>query len=169
VINCPECGRENEDNAKICVYCGAMLTDVTKGYVATRALDDADFEEGVPKWGTARIGARMNLIISIPGTEKSFTFDINTVEELTLGRRDPDTSEFPEVDLTDFEALEKGVSRRHAEIIRKDGSLQILDNGSSNGTYLNGQKLVPHQARVLRDGDDVRLGHLVLRIKFERA
>ena len=41
--------------------------------------------------------------------------------------------------------------------------------GSHNGTYLNGQRLIAHQPRVLRDGDDIRLGFLVLRVKFVRV
>ena len=45
----------------------------------------------------------------------------------------------------------------------------MVDLGTPNGTYLNGQRLIPNQARVLRDGDDVRLGHLVLQVKFERV
>ena len=86
--------------------------------------------------------------------------------ELIIGRKDPQTGQLPAVDLFNYGALEKGVSRRHAAIVRLEGSLQIKDIGSPNGTFLNGQKLVPHQARVLRDGDDVRLGHLTLRINF---
>jgi hypothetical protein len=169
VIKCPECGRENTDTAKICVYCGAPLIDVKQAYVSTRALGDTDFEEGVPKWGTARFNSRMNLILAVQESDKSFVFDANEIEELVIGRMDPDTGESPEIDLLGVGGLEKGVSRRHAAIVRRDGSLQVVDKGSPNGTFLNGQKLVAHQARVLRDGDDIRLGHLVLRIKFERA
>jgi pSer/pThr/pTyr-binding forkhead associated (FHA) protein len=84
-----------------------------------------------------------------------------------VGRYNPTTDEKPEIDLTDYGAVEKGVSRRHAFIIRRDGSLYLVDNDSPNGTFLNGQKLVAQQPRVLRDGDDIRLGHLVLRITFQ--
>ncbi len=168
MIKCPECGRENQDAAKICVYCGAMLIDIFQGHVATRALGNTDFEEGTPKWGTARFSARMNLILAVQNSDRKFVFDADQVEALTIGRKDPQTGETPDVDLFDAGALEKGVSRKHAAIIRKDGSLQIMDNGTPNGTFLNGQKLVPRQPRVVRDGDDIRLGHLVLHIKFER-
>jgi pSer/pThr/pTyr-binding forkhead associated (FHA) protein len=41
-----------------------------------------------------------------------------------------------------------------------------MDNGSSNGTFLNEQKLIANQPRVLRDGDDLRLGFLVLTVHF---
>jgi len=171
VIKCPKCGRENPENTKICAYCGEILIDTKPGYVATRALGDTDFEEGVPKWGTARFNSRMNLVLVVQESnqEKRFVFDAAQIEEIIIGRKDPDTGESPDVDLLDYGAVEKGVSRRHAAIVLRDGSLQLMDRNSPNGTFLNGQKLVPNQPRVLRDGDDVRLGHLVLRVKFERA
>jgi len=96
-------------------------------------------------------------------------FDAGTINELRIGRVNPDNGERPEIDLTDANAIEKGVSRRHAAIIRKEGgAIHLVDKGSDNGTYLNGQKLIPNQARILRDGDEIRLGFLVLNIRFER-
>jgi pSer/pThr/pTyr-binding forkhead associated (FHA) protein len=53
--------------------------------------------------------------------------------------------------------------------MQKGEALQIIDHGSPNGTYLNGQKLIKEEARILRDGDDIRLGHLAIRITFNRA
>lgn len=166
-IICPECEHENDEAAKICAYCGAPLVDVTTR-TSTRSLDDTDFEEGVPKWGSAKFNARTNLLLGVNGDVRTFTFDAAEITSLMIGRRDPDTGELPDVNLTEFGALEKGVSRRHASIVRKDGSLYLVDLGSPNGTFLNGQKLAPNQERILRDGDDVRLGHLVLRITFEQ-
>jgi hypothetical protein len=168
VIKCPQCERENQEGVKICTYCGATLGNALSG-VSTRSLDDTDFEEGVPRWGSARFNQRTNLIIGVEGEIRSFTFDADEIEQLVMGRIDPKTGELPEINLSDYDALDKGVSRRHASIVRKDGSLYLLDLGSPNGTFLNGQKLVPNQARILRDGDDIRMGHLVVRITFERA
>jgi hypothetical protein len=136
---------------------------------STRGLGDTDFEEAEPKWGTARFGTRTDLIIYVRDAQERFVFDAGSVDELIIGRFDPDTGESPDVDLQELGGPEKGVSRRHATIVRRDGSLNIVDAGSHNGTYLNGQRLVAHQPRILRDGDDVRLGHLVLRIKFVRT
>ncbi len=167
-MKCPQCGRENNNDAKICVYCGAPLVDLTKES-STRALEDTDFEEGIPKWGSARFNSRTNLVIGVDGDTRSLIFDAEEIEELVIGREDPKTGEAPEINLSSHQGLEKGVSRRHASILRKDGSLYLVDKGSANGTFLNGQRLVAEQPRVLRDGDDVRLGHLVLRISFERA
>jgi pSer/pThr/pTyr-binding forkhead associated (FHA) protein len=136
---------------------------------STRGLGDTDFEEAEPKWGTARFGTRTDLIIYVRDAQERFVFDAGSVDELVIGRFDPDTGESPDIDLQELGGPEKGVSRRHATIIRRDGSLNIVDAGSHNGTYLNGQRLIAHQPRILRDGDDLRLGHLVLRIKFIRT
>jgi hypothetical protein len=168
VITCPECKRENKEDTKICVYCGAPLIDITQA-TATRSLNDTDFEEGTPRWGSARFNARSNLVIGVDGEVRTFIYDADQISELIIGRQDPKSGDAPEIDLSRFAALEKGVSRRHASIIRKDGSLYLVDNASANGTFLNGQRVVANQPRVLRDGDDIRLGHLVIRITFERA
>ena len=41
-----------------------------------------------------------------------------------------------------------------------------MDLGSANATYLNGQKLIPFQARILRDGDELKLGNCGVRVGF---
>lgn len=136
---------------------------------ATRGLTNTDFEESEPRWGTARFNERTTLMLFVRGAPEPFLFDAANVDELVIGRRNPATGEAPDVDLDQFNGTEKGVSRRHATIIRKDGSLNIVDAGSHNGTYLNGQRLIAHQPRILRDGDDIRLGFLVLRVKFVKT
>ncbi len=165
MIKCPNCGRQNDENAQYCIYCGAILTDVVT-QAATRNFDDIDYEEGAPKWGAARFGGKMGLRIDVVETGQYFLFNADQLNEIVLGRVNPDTGEAPEVDLTDSGALDKGVSRHHASIIAHEGAVYIVDNASANGTFLNGQRLVANQPRILRDGDDIRLGHLVVRITF---
>lgn len=167
VITCPSCNNENKETEKICVFCGFPLVDLTK-VSSTKALDDTDYEEGTPRWGSARFNSRTNLIIGIEDEARTLLFDADEIEELVIGRKDPQTGDTPQINLDDYSGLEKGVSRRHAAIIHKDGSLSVMDMGSANGTFLNGQQLVPNQARVLRDGDDIRVGHLTMRVTFER-
>jgi DNA-binding winged helix-turn-helix (wHTH) protein len=53
-----------------------------------------------------------------------------------------------------------GVSRRHARIVVSAGTATIDDLGSKNGTWVRGQRLtIP---RVLHDGDDVKVGSMVV-------
>lgn len=52
------------------------------------------------------------------------------------------------------------VSRRHARIIRTDeANFEIVDNASSNGTYVNGRRV---QAQVLKSGDRIQVGRTLL-------
>jgi len=166
VNTCPNCGKDNRAGDKICVYCGAPLT--AEG-ASTRIIEGTDYEEGRPQWGTARFNSRMRLIINERDSKDQHVFDLDENDELILGRFDPDTGERPEVDLSPYHAAEKGVSRRHAVIARRETALNIIDLGTPNGTFLNGMRLVANQPRVLRDGDEVRLGHLVLRITFGKT
>ena len=50
------------------------------------------------------------------------------------------------------------VSRQHAEIRRESFGYIVRDLGSSNGTFVNGQRLSADESRPLRDGDTLRLG-----------
>lgn len=87
--------------------------------------------------------------------------------EILLGRKDPESDTFPEIDLTPYGAAEKGVSRRHAKIMSRGKDLILEDIGSVNGTFLNGNRVVPYQAETLESGDVIQLGMLVLQIFFE--
>jgi FHA domain-containing protein/zinc ribbon protein len=165
LIKCPKCGHENADSTQICEVCGQLLVLPS----ATRQYSDTDYEEGTPKWGSARFSGAMNLVLEVLETENQFVFDYEQIDEIIIGRKEPGGEDSPGVDLSEVNALEKGVSRRHAMVVRRDGALHIVDNNSANGTYLNGQRLVAQQPRILRDGDDIRLGHLVIRVSFRPA
>jgi hypothetical protein len=56
---------------------------------------------------------------------------------------------------------ESRVSRRHAIIEFKKPQFVIGDVGSSNGTFLNGHKLVPNQQFILNDWDKIRIASAV--------
>ena len=57
------------------------------------------------------------------------------------------------------------VSRQHATITRQADVFYVVDNQSSNGVYLNGQKLQPGQSCPLHNGDMIRLGEFLLLFK----
>lgn len=167
MIKCWNCKRENQAEEKICVYCGTPLINLATE-AATRAFGDTDYEEGAPKWGTARFNETMQLRLDIAETGQWFVIPGQDHVDVMLGRTNPETGERPEIDLTDSGAADKGVSRLHARIVSHDGALFVVDNNSANGTYINGQRLVANQPRILRDRDDIRLGYLVMRLSFIR-
>jgi len=61
--------------------------------------------------------------------------------------------------LADVILADPTVSARHARILRREEGFQILDLGSTNGSYLNGK---PVQESDLREGDVIRLGATTL-------
>jgi pSer/pThr/pTyr-binding forkhead associated (FHA) protein len=58
------------------------------------------------------------------------------------------------------------VSRRHADLRWENDELQIVDTGSLNGTYVNGETL---QAAVLVNGDEVQIGKFRLVVLSSRT
>jgi hypothetical protein len=54
------------------------------------------------------------------------------------------------------------VSRVHALVWEQDGQVKVRDEGSSNGTYVNGTRLPPRHARALALGDQVQIGTTLL-------
>jgi NADPH-dependent 2,4-dienoyl-CoA reductase/sulfur reductase-like enzyme len=54
------------------------------------------------------------------------------------------------------------VSRRHAEITYANGHFLLRDLGSKNGTFLNGNRLEPHNMHILNPHDQVRFGTVMV-------
>lgn len=79
-----------------------------------------------------------------------------------VGRWDPDSGAFPEVDL-EADDPEARVSRKHA-LIRVGEQVTIEDIGSLNGTYVNrGPRLEPGTPVTLKDGDEIIIGKTFLK------
>lgn len=57
---------------------------------------------------------------------------------------------------------DKLTSRRHAIVRYENGSYILRDGGSSNGTFVNGQKIEASDARVLQNGDHIGIGEYEL-------
>src|SRR5258708_2530071 len=73
-------------------------------------------------------------------------------------------------DLSLYEAFDTGVSRLHASLRRQEtGEVEVLDLGSTNGTWLNGERLAPYLAAQVNSGDDLRLSRLWLTVYFVSA
>lgn len=60
---------------------------------------------------------------------------------------------------------DSSVARLHARIRRRNGRYWLYDEGSASGTFLNHDRL-GLSPRQLQDGDEIRLGHLLLRFQL---
>ena len=84
------------------------------------------------------------------GKQHVVTFD-DEATRITVGRR-------PEKDIA--LTWDNDVSREHAQLLRKGEGWTIVDEGSRNGSFLNGQPVTGRHP--LRDGDVLRFGDTVV-------
>jgi serine/threonine protein kinase len=75
----------------------------------------------------------------------------------------------PDVDLEPYGGSQAGVSRRHSRLFRQGDDWFVEDLGSTNGTFVNGVRLVPQQTVKLKDGDIIRCGQLELKFGLEEV
>jgi hypothetical protein len=97
--------------------------------------------------------------------EKALVLGLSAV--VWIGRADPSESNPPELDLTDYQGYERGVSRRHATIELCAPGAVLTDRNSSNGTWLNGYRLRPGEPYLLPDRAEVRFGNLLVSLAIE--
>lgn len=160
---CENCGKANPENEAYCYSCGHILP-AGLAAIATSALPDANVKAQL-RWGTAYFGEESLLRIHVRDVNQ--VLEVIFHDQLVLGRAVGDVN--PDVDLTPYNAQDLGVSRRHVKLTRESETLMVQDLGSINGTFLNGQRLLPYQPRVLRNDDDLVLGRLTLRVSYHRA
>jgi len=99
-----------------------------------------------------RGGPDMPRLVGIEGPYTGEVF-LLTSQNMTVGR-EPGRDIVLSADTT--------VSRNHARITNEGGDLVIYDNGSSNGTYVNGMRI---SMQVLVPGDVVKFGSSVFRFE----
>jgi len=167
MAECPFCGHPNMEGALICGECGQVMT----------AKDPADYtrpieagnekQSGIlpPDRGTAVFPNAARLVLDF-GKGDSQTVIIDNDDQITIGRVDRFTSVLPTINLNTREGWNHGVSRRHIALRRENDHLYVIDLHSTNGTWLNGERLAPEDPTVLRDNDKLRLGLLEFRVFF---
>ncbi|MEW6580951.1 MAG: FHA domain-containing protein [Chloroflexota bacterium] len=161
---CENCGKVNPETESYCTACGHALSG-ERTVLNTQPLSVPGLPQPQLRWGTAFFEDRMILQLEIKGTDQVIRHELGL--DCVVGRTHEDV--VPDLDLAPFNALERGVSRRHARLTRQSLTVMVQDLGSVNGTFLNGTRLVPFQPRVLRHDDELVLGRLALRVSFLRS
>ena len=167
MIECRCCGTTYVANTLFCSECGAYLPEDDQvrtdplgtgemGWVGT----DEESREHLAQQGSGPLGVRLHI------SESGREIVASLTKAVHLGRLDPASDIFPEIDLSEDGGSRKGVSRRHARILKREGTVMVEDLGSINGTFINGRRLAPYQAEALRDGDQLQLGKLLIEIEF---
>ena len=145
-VFCGFCGQRIVATDLFCAFCGA------KQPIAQQGVHSEIYQKAVP---TARLVIEGTSELSAP------VYALQKDENL-IGRRDPMSNIFPEVDLSKFDPQTK-ISRRHAKIWRDGTAFMLEDLGSSNGTTIEGAtnnsfRLPAHQPYRLSSGDRIKIG-----------
>jgi serine/threonine protein kinase len=112
--------------------------------------------------GSILAQARATAKLIVAGTTELDASFLLQKDSNLVGRTDPLSNIFPEVDLSRFDPQTK-VSRRHARIWREGEAFMVEDLGSVNGTVINDMiRLEPRQPRALDSGDRIRMGETTL-------
>jgi hypothetical protein len=102
----------------------------------------------------------------VRGGRKGHEFPLEDGNNL-VGRWDPETGAFPEVDL-DQDDPEAKISRKHALIRVEGGKITVEDIGSLNGTFVNRQpRLMPGNPVEIKTGDEIIIGKTFLKLVIE--
>lgn len=164
---CPVCKNKNERNAIVCIHCGASLEshrldspattknaevpEIVSAKIANPPIDDAL----IPDDGIAIYAA---------GTSKPVYLRFD--KELIFGRRGEEPSDGALLDLSELGGYQMGISRRHAMIRRGEPGYEIIDLASTNGSWLNDERLVPNKPYPLKSGAQLRFGRMRLLILY---
>lgn len=138
-MKCPNCGADNRSSAKHCKVCGYALPTAQTS-PPTQMVGSGFSPAVAPASGPNLLADDGNI----------FPLD----QPIVVLGRDPSC----QVVIND-----NRVSRRHAEIRQQGGNYVLNDLGSSNGTVVNGQRLVGQA--MLQPGDRVDLGGFGLRFQ----
>jgi len=168
MVKCSYCHAKHPENALFCDECGAYLLGGDQKKRDTRVVAGLTWmeREETSELPGEEVTSPLGLKLTMPDSRRSL--EVSLTKGVNIGRLDAVSATFPDVDLADYSGLKKGVSRRHAKIIRREGRVFIEDLGSINGTFLNRKKLTPYFPRVLKNGDELRLGKLTLRVSFTK-
>ncbi len=194
-LTCPACGREQRPGSLFCDACGVYLA---AGCAAELAPQPAAARQPAavpqpaatlePAAAPAPAGMREHepapqvverpaeappasgeRLLRVTVLASGRTVDLPAKAELLVGRADPAKGILPDLDLAGDGGLDAGVSRAHCKIYRQRAGTFIEDLASDNGTFLRGQRLLAGVPYALREGDEVRVGHVQLRITLPAA
>ena len=167
MITCANCRNREPEGELYCSECGARLplgqppATSTAAFTQTRGIRETARVPAISDDGDRLRAGQISLLIE--GTPKAVILEGRP--EYILGREGSDQVT-PDLNLNPYGARERGVSRVHAALRRDRSQVLLIDRGSTNGTRLNGKALAAHQPIRVENGDEIRLGRLLLTINF---
>ena len=96
------------------------------------------------------------VVVESPKSPAPLELTFSADEQVSLGRDPKSMVQLPDA----------SVSLRHARLSPSPGGYLLVDENSTNGTFLNAVRLTPGSSRPLTDGDRVQLGRARLQVRF---
>lgn len=164
MLTCSNCGTPYTLSDAVCSKCGHVLLDTRSSTIALQ-VDPGLLRLKRKQTSAGRLHPEKAVTLTVRGMAERFIFEDGT--EIILGRTDLLASDPGHFDLTRFGGHDRGVSRTHALLRFNDDNITLTDMNSSNGTFVNTNKLPPNVPHTLKDGDEITLGSLSMIVKFE--
>lgn len=161
---CPSCGAQVRPDDTFCEFCGAALVaPAAPPTPAPAPVPVAPMPAPAPaSVAPSAPTVKPRLIVVASGVE----IPVASSGETMVGREDPYSGVFPDVDLSPHGGIDGGVSRRHFRIMASDGNYAIEDLNSTNFTLLNRVRVEPGTPMQLADGDEIRAGRVRLTFRI---
>ena len=149
-----------------CGECGSQLAFDRDQKVNTLVYSNqigrinVDISNTIPK----ELLEERDFILYYPEAEEAL--DLPVQNEFSIGRLVEGQVLAPDVDLNKYEAYNMGVSRLHAtiRIEPQKNKVFIIDQGSANGTFVNGYEIPANSEVPLNHGDVLTLGKFSLKV-----
>jgi hypothetical protein len=94
---------------------------------------------------------------------------VRTANEFFIGRDVGEDIWKPMVDLSEVDGYSMGVSRRHAMVRPVEHGYEIIDLFSTNGTWMDGQRLISNISYTLAPGAQLRIGQELMLVIYRSA
>jgi pSer/pThr/pTyr-binding forkhead associated (FHA) protein len=91
------------------------------------------------------------------GDDRRLTFD--GMQRVVIGRGPGSDVRLPDA----------SVSHRHASLRGQGNDFALVDEGSTNGTYVGSVRIAPRTSRLVRSGDTVRVGRVALELRIDQS
>lgn len=156
---CTQCGFRNGPENRFCGKCGRPLQPAVESSATEIALPPV-------RPGPTMPYAQPVKVVKQPTVTAQVRFANGAVVQLSgsqdffVGRTDPPGGWFPAIDMAAHGGEAGGVSRKHARLFFKDATAYVEDLGSTNGTFLNENRLPANMPRRVQNGDNLRFGRV---------
>jgi pSer/pThr/pTyr-binding forkhead associated (FHA) protein len=172
MIICPNCQHEEPPGALFCSECGARLLiqeNLTTQQIKKTNSDILTQQPVPPPQPPIEMKpGEEGSLVSLHLVESGQVIHLKGRNEFTLGRVSEGQPILPDIDLSAFNAYAQGVSRLHVALKIVNQGVVVTDLGSSNGTRVNGQKIVPHVDYPINHGDILAVGKLKIQVLIHK-